>query len=39
METVVLQEILNIQNPEDFYVKLDKIDQFGIDTKSPYIND
>lgn len=38
METVVLQEILNIQNPEDFYVKLDKIDQFGIDTKSLYIN-
>ncbi|CAL3587893.1 GIY-YIG nuclease family protein [Streptococcus pneumoniae] len=39
METVVLQEILNIQNPEDFYVKLNKIDQFGIDTKSLYIND
>lgn len=39
MEKVVLQEILNIQNPEDFYVKLDKIDQFGIDTKSLYIND
>lgn len=38
MEKVVLQEILNIQNPEDFYVKLDKIDQFGIDTKSLYIN-
>lgn len=34
----MLQEILNIQNPEDFYVKLDKIDQFGIDTKSLYIN-
>ena len=36
---ITIQEILNIQDPENFYVKLDKIDQFGIDTKSLYIND
>lgn len=39
MEKITVREILNINDPENFYVKLDKIDQFGIDTKSLYIND
>ena len=39
MQKITVQEILNINDPENFYVKLDKIDQFGIDTKSLYIND
>lgn len=39
MKKITVREILNINDPENFYVKLDKIDQFGIDTKSLYIND
>ena len=39
MEKITVKEIFNINDPENFYVKLDKIDQFGIDTKSLYIND
>lgn len=39
MEKITVREILNINDPKNFYVKLDKIDQFGIDTKSLYIND
>jgi hypothetical protein len=39
MQKITVREILNINDPENFYVKLDKIDQFGIDTKSLYIND
>ena len=39
MEKITVREILNINDPENFYIKLDKIDQFGIDTKSLYIND